>query len=93
MKQTLSETSAKSATPRTWTRLAAKISIRRRLYCAADCDSKMSAEKKSIALKEDEWQVVLDSLSNTVFNEEFTEDARKKAKELFVKLQKELPRK
>lgn len=53
----------------------------------------MSAEKKSFALTEDEWQIVLDSLSNTVFNEEFTEGARKKAKELFVKLQKELPRK
>ena len=54
---------------------------------------KMSAEKKSFALAEDEWQVILDSLSNTIFNEELSEDARKKAKELFVRLQKELPRK
>ncbi|MEO9294131.1 MAG: hypothetical protein ABI347_00845 [Nitrososphaera sp.] len=53
----------------------------------------MSAEKKSYSLTEDEWQTILDSLSNTVFNEEFTEDARKKAKDLFVKLQKDLPRK
>jgi hypothetical protein len=53
----------------------------------------MSAEKKSFALAEDEWQVILDSLSNTVFNEELTEEARKKAKELYVRLQKELPRK
>jgi hypothetical protein len=53
----------------------------------------MSAEKKSFALAEDEWQVILDSLSNTVFNEELTEEARKKARELYVRLQKELPRK
>jgi hypothetical protein len=55
----------------------------------------MSAEKKKshYSLTEDEWQTILDSLSNTVFNEEFTEDARKKAKDLFVKLQKDLPRK
>ncbi|MEW5839651.1 hypothetical protein [Nitrososphaera sp.] len=53
----------------------------------------MSTEKKSFPLAEDEWQVILDSLSNTVFNEELTEEARKKAKDLFVKLQKELPRK
>ncbi len=53
----------------------------------------VSTEKKSFPLAEDEWQVILDSLSNTVFNEELTEEARKKAKDLFVKLQKELPRK
>lgn len=53
----------------------------------------MSAEKKSFSLTEGEWQIILDALSNTVFNEEFTEDARKNAKELFVKLQKDLPRK
>lgn len=53
----------------------------------------MSAEKKSFSLAEDEWQTILDSLSNTIFNEEITEEARKKAKELYVKLQKDLPRK
>jgi hypothetical protein len=53
----------------------------------------MSAEKKSFSLMEGEWQIILDALSNTVFNEEFTENARKKAKELFVKLQKDLSRK
>lgn len=53
----------------------------------------MSADKKSLSLSEGEWQVILDSLSNTIFNEELTDDARKSAKELFVKLQKELPRK
>ena len=49
--------------------------------------------KRTFELTEDEWQVVLDSLSNTVFNEEISEEARKHAKDLFVKLQKELPRK
>ena len=53
----------------------------------------MSPDKKSFSLSEEEWQVILDSLSNTIFNEELTEDARKNAKDLFVKLQKELPRK
>ena len=53
----------------------------------------MSSDKKSFSLSETEWQVILDSLSNTIFNEELTEDARKNAKDLFVKLQKELPRK
>jgi hypothetical protein len=36
---------------------------------------------------------VLDALSNTIFNEELTEEARKNAKELFLKLQKQLPQK
>ncbi|HEY7508409.1 hypothetical protein [Candidatus Nitrososphaera sp. FF02] len=49
--------------------------------------------RQSFALSEDDWQVVLDALSNTIFNEELSEEARKKAKDLFVKLQKELPRK
>jgi uncharacterized protein (DUF1778 family) len=49
--------------------------------------------KRAFELTEDEWQLVLDSLSNTVFNEELSEVARKNAKDLFVKLQKELPRK
>jgi hypothetical protein len=47
--------------------------------------------KRGFELTEDEWQIVLDSLSNTVFNEEVSEEARKNAKDLFVKLQKELP--
>jgi hypothetical protein len=52
----------------------------------------MSSSKSNFALSEAEWQIVLDALSNTVFNEDITEEARKKAKELFLKLQKELPR-
>jgi hypothetical protein len=52
----------------------------------------MSNSKSNFALSQDEWQIVLDSLSNTVFNEELTDEARKNAKELFLKLQKELPR-
>ncbi|HVX02149.1 MAG TPA: hypothetical protein VHA09_03265 [Nitrososphaera sp.] len=51
------------------------------------------SDKQAFALSADEWQVILDALSNTIFNEELTEQARKKAKDLFVKLQKELPRK
>ncbi|HEY9492493.1 MAG TPA: hypothetical protein VIP56_10945 [Nitrososphaeraceae archaeon] len=50
----------------------------------------MSNGKSNFALSKDEWQIVLDSLSNTVFNEELTDEARKNAKELFLKLQKEL---
>jgi hypothetical protein len=49
------------------------------------------ANKRTFELTENEWQVVLDALSNTVFNEEISEEARKKAKDLFIKLQKELP--
>ena len=52
----------------------------------------MSSSKFNFTLSEAEWQIVLDALSNTVFNEDITEEARKKAKELFLKLQKELPR-
>lgn len=66
------------------------------IYCPRPrffCQGHMSAEKKSFSLAEDEWQTILDSLSNTIFNEEITEEARKRAKELFVKLQKDLPRK
>lgn len=47
-----------------------------------------NTDKKSIQLTEREWQIVLDSLSNTIFNEEITEEARKNAKELFVKINK-----
>ena len=52
----------------------------------------MNNGKSNFPLSKDEWQVVLDSLSNTVFNEELTDEARKNAKELFLKLQKELLR-
>ncbi len=51
------------------------------------------SDRHSFALSEDDWQVVLDALSNTIFNEELSEEARKKAKDLFVRLQKDLPRK
>jgi hypothetical protein len=43
-------------------------------------------------LSEIELRVVLDALSNTIFSEELPDEARKNAKELFLKLQKELPR-
>jgi hypothetical protein len=43
-------------------------------------------------LSEIEWQVVLYALSTTIFSEELTDEARKNAKELFLILQKELPR-
>lgn len=51
-----------------------------------------SNSKFNFALSDAEWQVILDSLSNTIFNEDITEESRKKAKELFLKLQKELLR-
>ena len=51
-----------------------------------------SNSKFNFALSDDEWQIVLDSLSNTVFNEDISEESRKKAKDLFLKLQKALPK-
>lgn len=51
----------------------------------------MTNGKEQVNLTESEWQIVLDSLSNTIFNEELTEESRKNAKELFLKLQKQLP--
>jgi hypothetical protein len=51
-----------------------------------------SKNKSNFMLSEIEWQVVLDALSNTISSEELTDEARKNAKELFLKLQKELPR-
>lgn len=51
----------------------------------------MGSNKSNFALSKDEWQIVLDSLSNTIFNDQLTDEARKNAKELFLKLQKELP--
>ena len=49
-----------------------------------------NSHKLNFSLSESEWQTVLDALSNTVFNEDLTEEARKIAKELFIKLQKDL---
>jgi hypothetical protein len=49
-----------------------------------------SNSKFNFTLSDAEWQIVLDSLSNTVFNEDISEESRKKAKDLFLKLQKAL---
>ena len=49
----------------------------------------MSETKESFNLSDSEWQIVLDALSNTIFNEELTDEARKNAKDLFLKLQKQ----
>jgi hypothetical protein len=49
-----------------------------------------TSDKKSILLSIKEWQIVLDSLSNTIFNEEITEEARKNAKELYLKINKNI---
>jgi hypothetical protein len=51
----------------------------------------MTSGKEQVNLTEAEWQIVLDALSNTIFNEELTEESRKNAKALFLKLQKQLP--
>jgi hypothetical protein len=51
----------------------------------------MTKRNEELILSDSEWQIVLDALSNTIFNEELTEEARKNAKELFLKLQKQLP--
>jgi hypothetical protein len=53
----------------------------------------MSNSKYNFTLSDSEWQIILDALSNTIFNQDLTEDARKNAKELFLKLQKEFPNK
>jgi hypothetical protein len=49
-----------------------------------------AVDKKSVLLSVKEWQIVLDSLSNTIFNEEITEEARKNAKELYLKINKNM---
>ncbi|MBA3750288.1 MAG: hypothetical protein H0X03_05245 [Nitrosopumilus sp.] len=49
-----------------------------------------NADKKSILLSVKEWQIVLDSLSNTIFNEEINEEARKNTKELYLKINKNI---
>lgn len=51
-----------------------------------------NSSKFNFPLSEAEWEIILDSLSNTIFNEDITEESRRKAKELFLKLQKELPK-
>lgn len=51
----------------------------------------MSKRNSDLTLSDAEWQTVLDALSNTIFNEDLTEEARKNAKELYIKLQKKLP--
>jgi hypothetical protein len=51
----------------------------------------MTKGKFELSLNEQELQTILDSLSNTIFNEEIKEDARKNAKDLFIKLQKDFP--
>jgi hypothetical protein len=51
----------------------------------------MSKRNTDLNLSDSEWQTVLDALSNTIFNEDLTEEARKNAKELYIKLQKKLP--
>ena len=53
----------------------------------------MNNSKSNFTLSDTEWQTVLDALSNTIFNQDITEEARKNAKELFLKLQKEFPNK
>ena len=53
----------------------------------------MAKRNDELILSDSEWQIVLDALSNTIFNEALTEEARKNAKELFLKLQKQLPQK
>ncbi len=51
----------------------------------------MTKDKYDLSINEQELQTILDSLSNTIFNEEIKEDARKNAKDLFIKLQKDFP--
>lgn len=51
----------------------------------------MGTDKYEIYLTEQELQTIMDALSNTIFNEEIKEDARKNAKNLFIRLQKEFP--
>jgi hypothetical protein len=47
----------------------------------------MTRNKYDLSLTEEELQTIMDSLSNTVFNEEIKQDTRKNAKNLFIKLQ------
>lgn len=47
----------------------------------------MTRNKYDLSLTEEELQTIMDSLSNTLFNEEIKQDTRKNAKNLFIKLQ------
>ncbi len=51
----------------------------------------MTKDKYDLSLNEKELQTIMNSLSNTIFNEDIKEDARKNAKDLFIKLQKDFP--
>ncbi|MFB5599400.1 MAG: hypothetical protein ACE5SW_04140 [Nitrososphaeraceae archaeon] len=51
----------------------------------------MTNDKFEIYFTEQELQTIMDSLSNTIFNEEIKEEARKNAKNLFIRLQKQFP--
>jgi hypothetical protein len=51
----------------------------------------MIKDKYDLSLNEQELQTIMNSLSNTIFNEDIKEDARKNAKDLFIKLQKDFP--
>ena len=51
----------------------------------------MANSKYSLSLNEQELQTIMDSLSNTFFNEEIKKYARKDAKDLFIKFQKDFP--
>jgi hypothetical protein len=51
----------------------------------------MTNDKYDLYLTEQELQTIMDSLSNTIFNEEIKEDTRTNAKNLFIRLQKEFP--
>lgn len=51
----------------------------------------MAKDKYDVSLNEQELQTIMNSLSNTIFNEDIKEDARKNAKDLFIKLQKDFP--
>lgn len=51
----------------------------------------MTNDKFEIYFTEQELQTIMDSLSNTIFNEEIQEEARNNAKNLFIRLQKQFP--
>lgn len=51
----------------------------------------MESNRHTISMTEQEINIVLDSLSNTIFNEEIKEETRKTTKTLYMKLQKQFP--
>ena len=65
--------------------------MNRILYYFIQNYENMTKDKYELFINEQELQTILDSLSNTIFNEEIKEDARKNAKDLFIKLQKDFP--